>query len=43
MSELEQQIENRRRKRQALGEAGIELYPHRFAYDLEPSGVHTLA
>ena len=40
MSELDQQIENRRAKREALGEGGVELYPHRFDYDLEPSGVH---
>ncbi|MDX1643177.1 MAG: lysine--tRNA ligase [Thermoanaerobaculia bacterium] len=39
MSELEQQIENRRRKRAALVEAGIDPYPHRFEFDLEPADV----
>jgi lysyl-tRNA synthetase class 2 len=36
MSELDEQIQNRRDKRQALAEAGIPVYPHRFAWDLEP-------
>jgi lysyl-tRNA synthetase class 2 len=36
MSELEQQIENRRAKRQALEERGIAAYPTRCEYDLEP-------
>ena len=40
MSELEQQIANRRAKRRSLEEAGVEIYPHRFEHDLEPSGVH---
>ncbi len=40
MSELDVQIENRRRKRQELREAGVEPYPHRFDFDLEPTGVH---
>ncbi len=40
MSELDVQIENRRRKRQELCEAGTEPYPHRFDYDLEPTAVH---
>ena len=39
MSELDDQIENRRAKRQQLSERGIETYPHRFDWDLEPSGV----
>jgi lysyl-tRNA synthetase, class II len=40
MSELETQIANRRQKRQALAEAGVETYPHRFDFDLEASDVH---
>ena len=39
MSELEAQIENRRAKRDRLRERGIEPYPTRVAYDLEPSTV----
>ncbi len=39
MSELDDQIENRRAKRQLLAERGIETYPHRFDWDLEPSGI----
>ena len=39
MSELDEQIQNRREKRQRLAEAGIAPYPHRFAWDLEPFGV----
>ncbi|HEX3130557.1 MAG TPA: lysine--tRNA ligase [Thermoanaerobaculia bacterium] len=39
MSELDEQIQNRREKRQRLEEAGIPAYPHRFVWDLEPSGV----
>jgi lysyl-tRNA synthetase class 2 len=39
MSELEKQIGDRRAKRAALAEAGIEAYPHDFDHDLEPSGV----
>ena len=39
MSELDEQIQNRREKRQRLAEAGITPYPHRFDWDLEPSGV----
>ncbi len=42
MSELDDQIENRRRKRATLVEAGIQPYPSRFAYDLEPAEVHAL-
>ena len=40
MSELEQQIENRRRKRVELEEGGINPYPARLEYDLEPEAVH---
>ncbi len=40
MSELEQQILNRRRKRDALAEAGVPVYPNRFLYDLEASDIH---
>ncbi|MCP4657317.1 MAG: lysine--tRNA ligase [bacterium] len=40
MSELDQQIANRRHKREALAAAGVELYPHRFEHDLETSAVH---
>ena len=39
MSELDEQIQNRREKRQGLAEAGINPYPHRFDWDLEPTGV----
>jgi lysyl-tRNA synthetase class 2 len=39
MSELDEQIQNRREKRQRLAEAGINPYPHRFDWDLEPTGV----
>jgi lysyl-tRNA synthetase, class II len=39
MSELDEQIQNRREKRQRLSEAGIDPYPHRFEWDLEPCGV----
>ena len=39
MSELDDQIQNRREKRQALAAAGIPVYPHRFEWDLEPSAV----
>ena len=39
MSELDEQIQNRREKRQKLAEAGIPVYPHRFVWDLEPTGV----
>ena len=42
MSELETQIENRRAKRSALTEAGIDVYPHRYDHDAEPSSVHEL-
>ncbi|MCB1034850.1 MAG: hypothetical protein KDD47_13550, partial [Acidobacteria bacterium] len=40
MSELEDQIQNRREKRSALLDEGISPYPARFAYDLEPFEVH---
>ncbi len=40
MSELEQQIEIRRAKRRELAERGVEAYPARCAYDLEPTAVH---
>jgi lysyl-tRNA synthetase class II len=40
MSELDEQIANRRAKREALAERGIDAYPIRFAHDLEPSAVH---
>ncbi len=40
MSELETQIANRRQKREARAQAGVEIYPHRFDYDLETSDVH---
>jgi lysyl-tRNA synthetase class 2 len=39
MSELDDQIQNRRDKRQALAAAGIPVYPHRFEWDLEPSAI----
>jgi len=40
MSELENQIEHRRRKRRELAEAGVEPYPSSFEYELEPAEVH---
>lgn len=40
MSELDEQIKNRRDKRAALAAGGIATYPHRFDWDLEPSGIH---
>ena len=39
MSELDVQIANRRKKREQLQAAGVELYPHRFDFDLESTGV----
>ncbi|HSL83099.1 MAG TPA: lysine--tRNA ligase, partial [Thermoanaerobaculia bacterium] len=39
LSELDEQIKNRREKRRALAEAGVEVYPYDFDFDLEPSGV----
>ena len=40
MSELETQIANRKQKRISLEERGIEAFPARAAYDLEPYQVH---
>jgi lysyl-tRNA synthetase class 2 len=40
MSELENQIEHRRRKRRELAAAGIDAFPSSFAFDLEPQAVH---
>jgi lysyl-tRNA synthetase class 2 len=40
MSELDDQIQNRRAKLKRLAEAGIATYPHRFDWDLEPTEVH---
>lgn len=40
MSELDVQIQNRRRKRDELAAAGVDPYPRRFDYDLEPTEVH---
>ncbi|MDX1632339.1 MAG: lysine--tRNA ligase [Thermoanaerobaculia bacterium] len=40
MSELDEQRENRRRKGEELREAGFELHPYQFEYDLEPTRVH---
>ncbi|HEV8631712.1 MAG TPA: lysine--tRNA ligase, partial [Thermoanaerobaculia bacterium] len=40
MSELQEQIHNRRRKLEELGRQGVELYPHAFAHDFAPSEVH---
>lgn len=42
MSELEDQIENRRQKKLALSEHGISPYPNQFSFDLEPSEAHRL-
>jgi lysyl-tRNA synthetase class 2 len=39
MSELEEQIRNRRAKRESLRRAQIEAYPRRFEHDLEPADV----
>ena len=39
MSELDDQIQNRREKRQTLAAHGIPTYPHQFAWDLEPADV----
>ncbi len=39
MSELDEQIAHRRRKREMLRERGIEAFPARAAYDLEPAAV----
>src|ERR1700728_935556 len=40
MSELDEQIANRRAKRQRLAEAGLAVYPHRFDWDVEPAEAH---
>ncbi len=40
MSELEEQIRVRREKRERLRAEGVELYPARVEYDLEPADVH---
>ena len=40
MSELDDQIQNRRAKRQRLADSGVATYPHRFDWDLEPTEVH---
>jgi len=40
MSELDDQIANRRAKREALRARGIEAYPARAGVDAEPSAVH---
>jgi lysyl-tRNA synthetase class 2 len=39
MSELDIQIANRRQKRDEIAATGVSVYPHRFDFDLEPSGV----
>jgi len=39
MSELDEQIANRRRKREELAERGVEVFPARADYDLEPAEV----
>ncbi len=40
MSELDQQMENRRAKRAALEQRGIDPFPARCPYDMEPQAVH---
>ena len=40
MSELEAQIQNRKAKRNELSSAGVDTYPARVDYDLEPTKVH---
>jgi lysyl-tRNA synthetase class 2 len=40
MSELENQIDNRRRKRAELAAAGIQPFPSSYAFDFEPAEVH---
>ncbi len=39
MSELDEQIANRRRTRAELGARGVDVFPARCEYDLEPSAV----
>ena len=41
MSELDQQIQIRRQKRDDLEAEGVSVYPHRFDHDMETSEVHT--
>jgi lysyl-tRNA synthetase class 2 len=40
VSELEQQMENRRKKRDELRAAGVDPYPASVDYDMEPDRVH---
>jgi lysyl-tRNA synthetase class 2 len=40
MSELLEQIQNRRKKLEELARQGVELYPHAFPHDYSPSEVH---
>src|SRR5436190_686578 len=40
MSELDEQIKNRRDKRERLRALGVDAYPHGFEHDLEPADVH---
>jgi len=40
VSELQEQIQNRRAKRQALADEGVDLYPRRWDHDTTPSAVH---
>ncbi|MEZ5333483.1 MAG: lysine--tRNA ligase [Thermoanaerobaculia bacterium] len=40
MSELDNQIQNRREKLEALRGAGVEGYPNAYEHDLEPAAVH---
>jgi lysyl-tRNA synthetase class 2 len=40
MSELHEQMENRRRKLEELAREGVELYPHRFDHDCSPTEAH---
>jgi lysyl-tRNA synthetase class 2 len=42
MSELDEQIAHRRRKRERLRARGVEAYPARAAYDLEPAAIQAL-
>jgi lysyl-tRNA synthetase class 2 len=39
MSELDEQIQNRRAKRERLAAAGVAVYPHRYDWDLQPAEV----
>ncbi len=39
MSELDEQIQNRRAKRERLAAAGVPVYPHRFDWKLQPAEV----